>query len=57
MGNPEQLVHNTQDEDKQNKQHNTISIRHQYTQTHTDSLNKPWPSYKDEPNIVFMWKS
>ena len=26
---------------RQTKQHDTISVRHQHTQTHTDSLNKP----------------
>jgi len=30
----------TQDEDKQNKIHNTICIEHHYTQTNTNNVNK-----------------
>ena len=30
----------TQDEDNQNKKHNTISVGHHYTQTNTNNLSK-----------------
>ena len=32
----------TQDEDKQNKKHNTICILHHYEQTNTNNVNKTW---------------
>ena len=34
------LVHNIQDDDKQNKNHNTIRVGHHYTQTNTNNVNK-----------------
>jgi len=36
----------TQDEDKQNKIHDTICVGHHYMQIITNNVNKPWPSYK-----------
>ena len=40
MDNPEKLVtQGTQDEDKQNKKHNTICVGHQYMQTNTNNVN------------------
>jgi hypothetical protein len=41
MNNPEKLaIPNTQDENKQNKKHNTTCVGHHYTQTNTDNVNK-----------------
>jgi hypothetical protein len=38
MDNPEKLASlGTQDEDKQDKKHNTICIGHHYTQTNTNN--------------------
>jgi hypothetical protein len=33
-------IYSTQDEDKQNKKHNTIYVGHHYTQTNTNNVNK-----------------
>ena len=57
MDNPENLsTYDLQDEEKQNKNHNTTCIGHHYTQTLT--LNKTWvllqtTGGKDEVKIVF----
>jgi len=41
MDNPEKLAtHVTQDEEKQNKKHNTICGGHHYTQTNTNNVRK-----------------
>ena len=41
MDNPEKMATQcTQDEDKQNKKHNTICVGHHYTQIHTNNVNK-----------------
>jgi hypothetical protein len=62
MDNAEKLTRpGTQDEDKLSKKHNIICVRH-HTQTNTNNVNKIWTLLqrtggKDEPNIVFMWKS
>ena len=41
MDNPEKLAtQGTQDEEKQNKKHNTIFVGHHYTQTNTNNVNK-----------------
>jgi hypothetical protein len=41
MSNPEKLATLViQDEDKQNKKHNTICVGHHYTQTNTNNVNK-----------------
>jgi hypothetical protein len=41
MDNPEKMAtQGTQDEDKQNKKHNTICVGHHYTQIHTNNVNK-----------------
>jgi len=41
MDHPEKLVTSgTQGEEKQNKNHNTICVRHHYTQTNTNNVNK-----------------
>jgi hypothetical protein len=41
MDNPEKLAtYGTQDEDKQNKKHNTVCVGHQYSQTNTNNVNK-----------------
>ena len=47
---------------KTKQKHNTICVGHRYAQTNTNSVNKTWTILqttggKDEPNIVFMWKS
>ena len=47
---------------KTKQKHNTICVGPQYTQTNTNNINKTWALLqttggKDEPNIVFMWKS
>ena len=47
---------------KTNQNHNTICIGHHYVQTDTNNVYKRWDLLqknggKDEPNIVFMWKS
>jgi len=43
MGNPEKLATlGIQDDDKQNKKHNTICVGHHYTQTNTNNVNKTW---------------
>jgi len=40
MDNPEKLATlGTQDEDKQNKKHNTICVGHHYAQTNTNNVN------------------
>ena len=63
MDGPEKLAaYGTQDEDKQNKIHNTIYVGHHFNQTNTNKVNKTWvfqqtTGGKYEPNIVFMWKS
>jgi len=51
-----------QDEDKQNKKHNTICVGHHCTQASTNNVNKTCTLLqttegKDEPNIAFMRKS
>ena len=53
-------VHKTQDEDKQNKKHNTICVRNHCIQSNTNIVNKTWALQqitggKDEPNIIFIW--
>ena len=59
MDNTEKLSRpGTQDEDKLNKKHNIICVRH-HTQTNTNKVNKTWTLFqrtgsKDELNIVFM---
>jgi len=41
MENPEkQATLGAQDEDKQNKKHNIICVRHHYMQTSTNNVNK-----------------
>ena len=52
-----QWVHKTQDEDNQNKKHNTIRAGHHYMQTNTENINNTWALLQstggqDEPNIV-----
>ena len=47
---------------KTKQKHNTICVGHHYMQTNTNNVNKTWALLqttggKDEPNIVFMWKS
>ena len=47
---------------KTKQQHNTICVGQHYTWINTDNVNKTWAILqttggKDEPNIVFMWKS
>jgi len=47
---------------KSKQKHNTICVGHHYTQTNTNNVSKAWSHLqttedKDEPNIVFMWKS
>ena len=37
--NWQHCIHNTQDEDKQNRIHNTICVGHHYTQTNTTNVN------------------
>ena len=54
--------HKTQDDDKQNKKHNTIGVGHHSTQANTNNINKTWAFLqttggKDETNIVCMRKS
>ena len=62
MKHPEKLAtFGTQYKDKQNK-NTTIYVEHHYTQTNTNNVNKTrallqTTGSKDEPNIVFMWKS
>ena len=49
MDNPGKLAAQvTQDEEKENKTHNTIYVRHHYTQTNTNNMKKTWTlgSYK-----------
>jgi hypothetical protein len=41
---------------KTKQKHNTICVGHHYMQTNTNNVNKTTGG-KDEPNIVFMWKS
>jgi len=59
MANPEKLsTWGTQYEEK----HNTICVGHHYAQANTNNVNKTCALLqitggKDEPNIVFMWKS
>ena len=63
MYGPEKLAaYDTQNEDKQNKKHNTIYVGHHFKQTNTNNVNKTrvflqTTGGKNEPNIVFMWKS
>jgi len=65
MDNPGKLATlGTQDtRRRQTKQkHNTICVVHPYAQANTNNVNKTWALLqttrgKDEPNIVFMWKS
>ena len=60
MNNPEKLATlGTQDEEKQNKKHNTICVGYHYALI---NVNKTWALLqttggKDESNIVFMRKS
>ena len=62
MDNPEKSeTPGPQDEDKKNKTHNTIRVRHHYAQANTNNVNKTWALLqttggKHEPNIVFMRK-
>ena len=54
------IVYTSQRKTKQ--KHNTICVGHHYVQTNTNSINKTCAILqttggKDEPNIVFMWKS
>ena len=62
MDNLEKLTtYGTQDEDKQNKKHNTICVGHQYSQTNTNNVNKKWALLqttggKDEPKLL-CWRS
>jgi hypothetical protein len=43
MDNPEKLAtYGTQDDEKQNKKHNTICDGHHYMQTNTNNVNKTW---------------
>ena len=56
----EHRIHKPQDEDKENKKHNTIYVGYHFAQTNTNNVNKTWTLLqsiggKDEPNIVFMW--
>ncbi len=59
MNNPEKLAtQGTQNKEK----HKTISVGNHYKQTNTNNVNKKrallqTTGGKDEPNIVFMWKS
>ena len=63
MDNPEKLpTQGTQDEEKQNKKHNTICVGDHSMQQNTNKVNKTLALLqttggKDEPNIVFMRKS
>ena len=50
-------VQNTQDEDKQNKKHYTISVGHHYSQTNSNNVHTTWALLqttggKDKPNIL-----
>jgi len=60
--NPEKLTTwGTQDQEKQNKKHNTICVGHHYSQTNTNNVNKTWALLqttggRHESNIVFMRK-
>ena len=57
MDNSEKLTtQGKQDDEWQNKKHNTIFVGHHYTQTNTNNVNKTWQTTggKDESNIVFM---
>ena len=61
MDNPEKLATSgTQDttrrQTKQTQKHTAICVGHHYVQTNTNNVNKTTGS-KDEPNIIFMWKS
>jgi hypothetical protein len=41
MNNPEKpATLGTQDEEKQNKKHNTLCVGYHYTQTNTNNVNK-----------------
>ena len=43
MYGPEKLAaYDTQNEDKQNKKHNTIYVGHHFKQTNTNNVNKTW---------------
>ena len=47
---------------KTNQEHKTICVGHHYAQTYTHNVNKTGAPLqttggKDEPNIVFIWKS
>ena len=63
MDNTEKLAtYGTQDEDNQSKKHNIICVGHHYAKTNTNNVNKTHmliqtTGGKDEPNIIFMWKS
>jgi len=61
MDNPEKhATHVIEDEEKQNKNNNTICVGHHYTQTNINNVNKnplQTTEGKDEPHIVFMRKS
>jgi len=65
MDNPAKLAilgTQEQDEDKQNKKHDTICVAHHCMQANTNNVNKTCTLLqttggKDEPNIAFMWKS
>ena len=63
MDNPGKLAtYDTQGEEEQSKQYNTMCARHHFALTNTTDANKTWALLqttegKDEPNIVFMLKS
>jgi hypothetical protein len=55
--NGQYWVHKTEDEDKQDKKHNTICVGQHCTQSNTNNVNKTLAiiqttGRKDEPNIV-----
>ena len=56
MDNPEKFeTQGTQDEGKQNKQHNIICVGHHYRQTNRNNINKTQSTGdKDEQNIALM---
>jgi len=54
-------VHKTEDEEEQNKYHNTICIGHHYTQANTNNVIKAWALLQTtggnyEPNIFLKLK-
>ena len=60
MDNPDKLATlGKEDEDKQNKEYNTICVGHHNTQTNTNNVNRTWTPLqtiggRDEQNIVIM---